>query len=141
TIGILSLIILTLMSSSIFIVKSSDEISKTNNDKDVVPGLKEMKILKSLQEKIKNYEDIKNWGIEIISVSLEISKDKPIKSVIVEDPPKSGNYKLVSTLVWFDVFISYKTKDGRIITIKTDLPLLNNVNSGGIEPAQESEDD
>ncbi|MFN4220443.1 MAG: hypothetical protein ACK4GJ_05960, partial [bacterium] len=110
-------------------------------DQDIVPGLKAMKIFDSLRKKVQNDEDIKNWGIEIISVSLEISKDKPIKSVIVEDPPKSGNYKLVSTLVWFDVFISYKTKDGRTITIKTDLPLLNNVNSKGIEPAQESEDD
>lgn len=195
TIGILSLLILTLMSSSIFIVKSSDEISKTNivkskltyyyfetvfvpyfvsqtvyniyeqnnlkvtykesirsfleigngiknriyaaNDKDIAPGLKAIEIFTSLRKKMKTDEDIKNWGIEILSVSLEISRDKPIKSVIVEKPPNSGNYEILATLIWFDVFIKYKTKDGRIVTVKTDLPLLNNVKSGGIKPSTE----
>lgn len=192
TIGILSLIILTLLSTTLFIVRSSTEISKTNivkskltyyyfdtvfvpyflsktvydvydissqksvkyeedirkileeKDKDkkigriyaggnnIILSLKATDIFYNLQTKIKNDEDIKNWGIEIISVELSVSEKKPISSVIVEDPPKSGKHKLIATLLWFDVIIKYKTKDGRVLTLKTEFPLINNVDSGGI---------
>lgn len=185
TIGILSLLILTLISSAIFIVKSSDNISKShiiksklayhyfdsvfipyfcsnslynvtsygnkeykkeirkqielninrgriyNNDQDIVPNLKAAQIFQSLRTRLTEDPDIKNWGIKILSVELKISDKYPISSVIKEE---TNGYKLTATLLWFDVIIKYKTKDGRILTVKEELPLINNVDSIGIVP-------
>lgn len=185
TIGILSLLILTLISSAIFIVKSSDNISKShiiksklayhyfdsvfipyfcsnslynvtsnqnveykkeirkqielninrgriyNNDQDIVPNLKAAQIFQSLRTRLTEDPDIKNWGIKILSVELKISDKYPISSVIKEE---INGYKLTATLLWFDVIITYQTKDGRILTVKEELPLINNVDSIGIVP-------
>lgn len=198
TIGILSLIILTLISSSIFIVKSNEAVSKSNiiksklkhyyydivfipyitsnlnyspntlfdytdpnkrkileiNEKNrgriygedsIISDLSinseqtsftAIEIFQQLKQKLKQDVDIKNWGIEIEEVTLKLS-DKPVQYVIVPIKNADGNiigHKLIATLIWFDVSIKYKTKDGRIVEIKEELPLINNVDSNKILP-------
>lgn len=200
TIGILSLIILTLISSSIFIVKSNESVSKSNiiksklkhyyyeivfipyitSDKIYTPNtlfdytdinnrkileineknkgriygetndsiisnlsinsektsFTAIEIFQQLKQKLKQDVDIKNWGIEIEEVTLKLS-DKPVQYVIVPIKNADGNiigHKLIATLIWFDVSIKYKTKDGRILEIKEELPLINNIDSGNILP-------
>lgn len=200
TIGILSLIILTLISSSIFIVKSNEAVSKSNiiksklkhyyydivfipyitSDKIYTPNtlfdytdinnrkileinkknegriygepndpiisklsinseqtsFTAIEIFQQLKQKLKQDVDIKNWGIEIEEVTLKLS-DKPVQYVIVPIKDAVENiigHKLIATLIWFDVSIKYKTKDGRILEIKEELPLINNIDSGNILP-------
>ncbi|MCS6955366.1 MAG: hypothetical protein NZM44_03315, partial [Candidatus Calescibacterium sp.] len=194
TLAILSLIILTLLSSTIFIVKSSEEVSKshiikskltyyyfdlaflpfflTNAIYDPVdnqglykyqksarhqlevnkwsmgriyatdltrdPNLKAIEIFKKLRKKLQDDRDIKNWGIDIENVEIKLS-DKYVSSVIVEKKEVKGNkivtkFELIATLLWFNVIVKYKTKDGRTLTLNMELPLINNVDSPNILP-------
>jgi len=51
--------------------------------------------------------------------------------VILDD----RGYRLVVTLAYFKVYIKYRTKDNRILTLTIDeLPLVNNVDSTNIIP-------
>ncbi len=95
-------------------------------------NLTAINIFGQLKERLKADEDIKNWGVEIVSLDLKQS-NKPISNVVIQDPPNSGKYKLIATLLWFEVVIKYKTKDQRILTLKTELPLINNIDSYGVE--------
>jgi prepilin-type N-terminal cleavage/methylation domain-containing protein len=174
TIGILSMIILTLISSAIFIVKSSDMISKSNvikskfkyhyfnhvfrqffvaeiqrdeggksykrdtrydieKDRLRDPNLQATLIFRELYERMISDEDIKNWGLTVEEVSLVLDEDKPISSVIVTEG--TNQYKLTVTLSYFKVYIKYRTKDNRVLTLKIDdLPLINNIDSTNIIP-------
>jgi hypothetical protein len=78
-------------------------------------------------------EDIKNWGLTVEEVSLVLDEDKPISSVIVTEG--TNQYKLTVTLSYFKVYIKYRTKDNRVLTLKIDdLPLINNIDSTNIIP-------
>ncbi|MCX7758881.1 MAG: prepilin-type N-terminal cleavage/methylation domain-containing protein [bacterium] len=192
TLAILSLIILTLISSTIFIVKSSEEVSKSHIVKSKLtyyyfdlaflpffltnaiydpsdnqglykyeksarhqlelskgsigriytadhirdPNLRATEMFKELRKKLQNDKDIKNWGIEIESLEIRLS-NKRVSSIVVEkkdDSKKVKNFELIATLLWFNVTVKYKTKDGRILTLNMELPLINNVNSPNILP-------